>query len=268
MNNLSYYGLNKNLFKKDIEVKDLYKSESYKEGIERLEYIKEVKGIGLITGVTGVGKTTLIRGYINTLNKEKYNIIYISLTNSKKFEFLSIICNELRLSLGECYISNIKRKIQEEIINQKKNYGKETIIIIDNAEKLNKEILKDFDFLYEFEYDSEDYTSIILCGGEEIKEELKKSIYESLKQRLIFIYKLDGLTKEESKEYIETRLKISGQTKMIYEKNAVYALHNASHGIIRKLNTLINLSMIIGYQSKKEVIDEEIIRIAVEESKI
>ena len=55
---------------------------------------------------------------------------------------------------------------------------------------------------------------------------------------------------------------------MIYEKNAVYALHNASHGIIRKLNTLINLSMIIGYQSKKEVIDEEIIRIAVEESKI
>lgn len=268
MNVIGYYGLNKNIFMKDVKVKELYKSESYEEGMNRLKYIKELKGIGLITGVTGVGKTTLVRGFIDSLNKEKNNIIYISLTTSKKFEFLTMICQSLGLSLGDCYLTNIKKRIQEEIIKQKTKYGKDTIIIIDNAEKLDKEILNDFNFLYEFEYDSEDYTSIVLVGEDEIRKELKKTIYESLKQRLLFIYNLEGLNREETKEYIETRLKIAGQTTMIYEETSINALHNASQGIIRKLNTLINLSMMIGYQVKKTKIDEEIVRIAVEENRI
>ena len=268
MNIMSYYGLTKNLFQKNVKVEELYKSETYKEGIARLEYIRQIKGIGLITGVTGIGKTTLIRGYTETLNKEKYNIIYISLTNSSKFEFLTIFCRELGINLGDCYLSNIKRRIQKEIIKQKKEYGKETLIFIDNAERLNKEILKDMDFLYEFQYDNEDYTSIVLIGEEEIREELKKSIYEKLSQRLVFMYHLEGLKKEETKEYIKTRLELSGQKGMIFTDNAINALYNASHGIIRKLNTLINLGLMIGCQEKTDKINEEMIRIAVEEIKI
>ena len=124
------------------------------------------------------------------------------------------------------------------------------------------------DFLYEFEYDKEDYTSIVLCGEEEVREEIKKSIYESFNQRMVFKYHIEGLKKEEVKEYIKTRLEQSGQTEMIFEENAIYALYNASHGIIRKLNTLINLCFMIGYQEKKSKIDEEIVRIAVEESRM
>ena len=268
MNANSYYGISKNMFQKEVEAEQLYQSSSYKEGMNRLEYLKVVKGIGLVTGVTGVGKTTLMRGFAESLNKDKYNVIYISLTNSKSFEFLTIICQALRISLGDCYLSNIKRRIQEEIIKQKKEYGKETIIIIDNAEKLKKEILCDFDFLYEFHYDSEDYTSIVLCGEADITKELKKSTYESLRQRLVFTYHLQGLEREETKEYLKTRFELGGQSKMIYTDNAVNVLHNASHGIIRKLNTLVNLSMIVGYQLKKEQIDEEMVRVAVEESEL
>lgn len=268
MNNLSYYGINSNAFKKDIEIENLYESESFKEGMTRLEYLKNVKGIGLITGNTGIGKTTLIRCFAEKLNKEKYNLIYVSLINSKKFEFLTIICNSLGISLGDCYLTNIKAKIQKEIIKQKKEYGKETIIIIDNGDKLTSEILKDINYLYEFEYDSEDYTSILFCGGEDLKNELKKCIFESLRQRLLFKYKLEGLTKEESKDYIKTRLEIGKQSKMIFTDRAINALYNASHGNIRKINTLINLCLIVGYQSKKEIIDEEIVRISVEESEL
>lgn len=265
---ISYYGLSKNLFQKNIEKEEVFEGESYQEGISRLKYLKEIKGIGLITGVAGVGKTTLLRSFMESLNKEKYNVIYLSLTNSKRFEFLSILCRELKIELGDCYLSNIKRRIQREIIKQKNEYGKETIIFIDNAEKLKEEILKDMDFLYEFEYDKEDYTSIVLCGEEEVREEIRKSIYESFNQRMVFKYHIEGLKKEEVKEYIKTRLEQSGQTEMIFEENAIYALYNASHGIIRKLNTLINLCFMIGYQEKKSKIDEEIVRVAVEESRM
>ena len=70
---ISYYGLSKNLFQKNIEKEELFEGESYQEGISRLKYLKEIKGIGLITGVAGVGKTTLLRSFMESLNKEKYN---------------------------------------------------------------------------------------------------------------------------------------------------------------------------------------------------
>ena len=117
MNITSYYGLTKNLFQKNLKTEELYKSETYKEGIGRLEYIRQIKGIGLITGITGIGKTTLIRGYVEGLNKERYNIIYISLTNSSKFEFLTIFCRELGMNLGDCYLSNIKERIWKRDLN-------------------------------------------------------------------------------------------------------------------------------------------------------
>lgn len=268
MNNLSYYGINNNAFKKDIDADNLYESGSYKEGMLRLNYLKNVQGIGLIIGNTGVGKTTLIRGFVNKLNKEKYNVIYISLINSKKFEFMTLICKSLGISLGDCYLSSIKTKIQKEIIKQKKEEGKDTVIIIDNGEKISSEILTDINYLYEFEYDSEDYTSILFCGNSSLKDELKRSAHESLKQRLLFSYKLEELTKNESKEYIKTRLELGEQSKMIFTDTAINALHNASEGNIRKINTLINLCLIIGYQNKKEIIDEEIVRIAIEESEL
>lgn len=267
-NSISYYGLNTNPFNKDIKTEMLFKGDSFKEGMNRLNYLKEVKGIGLLVGATGVGKTTLLRAFKDSLNKEKYNIIYLNLTSMKKFEFLNIICNNLGINVGDCYITSIERKVQEEIIKQKEEYGKETIILIDNVDKYSKEILKNLNFLYEFDMDREDYTSILLCGEINMLDELSKSVYESIKQRIVCKYKMSTLSNKEVKEYIETRLEISNQTNSIFTNNAITALSNVSHGVIRKLNSLINIALIIGYQYKKKEIDEEIIRIAVEENRI
>ena len=268
MNYLSYYGLEKNPFVKDIKTNELYESEGFKEGYNRLIYLKEIKGIGLITGVIGTGKTSLLRKFKESLNPERYNIIYVSITNIGRFEFLNIICKSLGIDTGDCYIANIKRKIQETIIKEKRDYNKDTIILIDNAEKLTKEMLQDMDYLYEFDYDSIDYTSIILCGEDEIRLELSKKIYESFRQRIICMYKIGGITRSETKGYIKTRLLQANQTNDIFNEKAINGLYNASHGVIRKLNTLINLSLMIGYSKQEQIIDEDIVRQAVEENKL
>lgn len=268
MKYISYYGMERNPFIKEIKTEEMYESIEFKDGFSRLEYLKEIKGIGLITGITGIGKTSLLRKFKESLNKEKYNIIYISVTNIGKFEFLNMICKALGLDTGNCYVGSVKRKVQEEIKREKEEYNKETIILIDNAEKLTRGMLLDMDYLYEFDYNSVDYTSIILCGKEEIREELSKKIYESFKQRIICMYKMEGLNRNEVKDYIKTRLEMVGQTNEIFQENALNALYNASHGVIRKLNTLINLSLMIGYQRQQPIIDEEIIRLAVEENRL
>ncbi len=268
MKYISYYGMESNPFIKEQKTKNLYESEEFKEGYSRLEYLREIKGIGLLTGIPGVGKTSLLRKFEENLNKEKYNVIYVSITNIGKFEFMGMICTKLGIDTGNCYMNSVKVRIQEIIKREKEEYGRETIIIIDNAEKLTKEMILDMNYLYEFDYNSIDYISIILCGNEEIRDELKKNIYEGLRQRILCMYKMNGLKRMEVEEYIRTRLVLVNQTNEIFTKSAINALTNASNGVIRKLNTLINLSLMIGYTVQKQKIDEEVIRMAVEENKL
>lgn len=265
---LSYYGLDKNLFQKMIDEKEVYESEDYKNTISRLEYLKEIKGIGIITGVTGIGKTYSIRCFKEKINEDLYKIIYISATQLTVFEFLNSLCKGLGLDVGNCYRNDVENKIQEEVKKLKKEKHQETIIVIDNAENLDSKVIMELKNLYEFDMDSVDYISIILVGTMELKTELRKSKYESFHQRIIVQYNMSGLTRNEVKEYIISRLKLSGQEKMIFTDNAVNALYNVSSGNIRKLNNMIITSMMIGYQRKLKEIDEEVVRLAKEESEL
>lgn len=262
---LSYYGLEKNIFQKQVEEREVYKSENYRNTISRLEYLKEVRGIGLITGVTGIGKTLCIRSFKEKLNKDLYKVIYVSATKLSVFEFLNVLCKELGLDVGNCYRNEVESKIQRTIKKLKEERNQSTIIVIDNAENLDSKVIMELKYLYEFEMDSIDYISVILVGSEEIKEELKKAKYESFQQRIILKYNMIGLKREEAKEYVRSRIKLSGQEKEIFKENALNALYSASGGNIRKLNNLIITSMMIGYQKGQKLIDEEIVRLAKEE---
>ena len=262
---LSYYGLDKNLFQKEINSKEAYQSANYKNIMNRLSYLRDVRGIGLFTGGSGMGKTYVLRCFTDALNKDLYHVIYISVSRLTVFEFLNALCIELGLDVGNCYRNDVERKIQQEIKKRKKEQNKNTILILDNAENLNSGVILELKTLYDFEMDSVDYVSIILMGNEKIKSELKKAKYESFQQRIIVQYTLENLTRGEVKEYVETRLKLSGQTNQIFNEKSLNALFQVSGGNIRKLNHLIITCMIVGYQKQSKIIDEEIVRLAKEE---
>lgn len=270
MQYLSYYGLDKNIFQKEISVKEAYESESYKNMMGRLEYVKEINGIGLFTGSSGVGKTYITRCFVSSLNEETNKIVYLSASASKltTFEFLNILCKELGLEAGNCYKNEVEKKIQEKIKKENKENHKKIVLIIDDADNLSSEIVSQLKFLYDFEMDSVDYVSIFLIGNEKIKAELKRSKNESLRQRIIIKYNIEKLSRIEVKEYVKTRLILSGQSVDIFNENAINALYQISSGNIRKLNNLIVTSLMIGYQNKVKIINEEIIKIAKEELEI
>ena len=110
--------------------------------------------------------------------------------------------------------------------------------------------------------DSKDYTTIILVGHEELRKELSKIKYEILQQRIVVNYRFNGLTREEVKEYVISRLELANQKNKIFEVSALSALYSASKGSPRRLNNLIINCMMIGYQNNKSEIDEEIVMLA------
>lgn len=262
MEYLSYYGLESNLFNKGVTSEVCFKSRDFKNVINRLNYLKEIKGIGLFTGSPGLGKTYSLRCFIDSLNEDLYKVIYISPTNLGKFEFFGNIAKQLKISLGNCYKDEMYENIQKEIKRLVNEQRVEVVIVVDDAQNLNPKILSDLKILFDFYMDSKDYTTIILCGHEDLRRELSKITYEALQQRIVVNYKLEGLSREEVKEYIKTRLELSKQKNEIFEETALNSLYNASKGNPRRLNSLIINSLIIGYQQEKEKIDDEVIMLA------
>ena len=110
--------------------------------------------------------------------------------------------------------------------------------------------------------DSKDYTTIILVGHEELRKELSKVKYETLQQRIVVNYRFNGLSREEVKEYVISRLELANQKNKIFEEAALTGLYSASKGSPRRLNNLIINCLMIGYQNNKTEIDEEIVMLA------
>ena len=255
----SYYGMSCNPFLNKNNI--LYKNRDYQECNARLNYLKEVKGLGVILADPGLGKTYILNAFIENLNKDLYKVIYITAKNNYNlFDFYKELANQLNISVGACYKCDLYKNIQNEIQRLVKHQRIEPIIVIDDAHFLSNEILINLKILLDFDEDQKDYTTMILCGCPELKERLIKKNYETIYQRIIVNYQLQGLSREEVKEYVETRFKIANITTPIFTTPALNALYNVSKAIPRRLNNLVLNCLMLGYQNKKQLLDEEIVR--------
>lgn len=86
--------------------------------------------------------------------------------------------------------------------------------------------------------------------------------YETLQQRIVVNYKFNGLSRDEVKEYVISRLELANQKNKIFKESALTALYSVSKGSPRRLNNLIINCLMIGYQNNKSEIDEEIVMFA------
>lgn len=256
----SYYGMSCNPFTKETNTKNKFESNDYKELMNRFNYLKEINGLGVFTGPPGYGKTFTIRSFIDSLNKDLYKVIYISVVDGYTlFDFFKEVGKALNIDIGACYKSDLYNNIQKEIVNLVELYKVRPVIIIDDAHNLSREVLQNLKILFDFAMDSKDYTILILVGQPELKTELSKNVYDSIHQRIIVNYRMKGLTREEVKEYVRSRLEIASVKNDVFTEDALNALYSCSKSSPRRLNTLILNALMLGYQYKIPNIDSEII---------
>jgi general secretion pathway protein A len=256
-----FYGMSFNPFEKGLKEKDAYLSKDLKEMISRLEYLDKTRGIALFTALSGVGKTFAIRCFNKKLNNNLTKIIYLSFSTVSSTEFY----RQLSLALGlepSAKKSDMFKAIQEHMDNMLNDKRIHYIIVLDEAQYLNNDILKDFKMLMNFDMDSKDCFSLVLVGQPILNNILEKQIHESLKQRIIINYEFEGLSLEEVKEYIESRLSLVESSIKIIDENAISAIHGCSSGSIRKMNAILTKALMIGAQHEKKTIDTDIIMAA------
>lgn len=256
----SFYGMSCNPFLKEESIKYKFESNDFIQTINRFYYLKEIRGIGLFVGEPGFGKTYVARYFIKQLNNDLYKAIYISANKDmSSFDFYKVIADNFNVDIGNCYKTDIYNNIQNEIKRLVLKDRIQPIIIIDDANLLTREILQNFKVFYDFDMDSKDYVSLILIGTPDLKIELSKTLYEPLKQRIIVNYTFSGLSRDEVKSYIETRLEYSNTFNTIFEIDAINSLYSCCKCSPRRLNTLIVNSLMLGYQKGLSKIDSSII---------
>lgn len=256
----SYYGMSCNPFIKDITTENKFESSDYRQLINRFNYLKEIKGLGVFIGPPGYGKTFAVRSFIDQLNHDLYKIVYISATsNMTVFDFFKELGKALNLDTGACYRTEMYGNIQKALKRLVEIDRVQPLIIIDDAHHLSRDILNLLKVLFDFDMDSRDYTSVILIGHSELKTELSKKIYESLNQRVIVNYSMKGLSREEVKDYVKTRFEIANVNNDIFKEDALSALYSCSKSSPRRLNTLILNCLMLGSQYKENNINSEIV---------
>ena len=257
----SYFGMKTNPFKKDIEIQNTYEFSDFKEVQARLKYLINTKGIGLITGTSGKGKTYSVKYFTKNLNTNLYKPVYLSLSTLTVMDFYRNLCIGLGIEPA-CRKIDMFKQIQERIKQLVKDRKITPVIICDEAQYLRTDILNDLKMIFNFEMDSKDYAVLILIGQPVLNDILSRSVHEALKQRIMVNYTFTGIDFEEIKNYIIDRCAIAEISNSIFEDSAITAIQANCGGSTRQLNNLIDKCLLICSKKQENTITTETVLLA------
>jgi general secretion pathway protein A len=232
----------------------LLKDERIAQGLARLEYFAHQGDIALIIGHTGVGKSSLLRLFIQSLSRNRYRPLYIHLTHINARALLRLIVTEL----GEVPKMG-KDRLFLQIIHRTQKDDLATVLLIDEAHLIDPDALTDIRLLISSGVHTELPLKIILSGQEPLGQLLKRSSHADLVHRICVRYHLHPLTKEQSSAYIDSRMRCCGASEKVFEPEAKAIIHDYANGIPRQINNIATACLINAACGDLQKIDEQLV---------
>ncbi len=254
-----YWGLQEKPFENTADPRFLYESPQHEEALTRLRYaIYEDKGIAVLTGVFGCGKTVIAEKLLETVGRGAYEIAFIVNPQLSGIELLRDIIYNLGVKEE---LTNEKDKVVHklvEVLHNNFDNGKRSIIIIDEAHLIKEvQIFEELRVLLNFQYNHRFLLSLLLLGQPELREKINN--LKQFSQRVAIRYHLVGLDKKDVPKYIRHRLEVAGSTKKIFEEDSYDYVSKQSGGIPRRINQICDMALFTGYGEGVKTIDSDII---------
>jgi len=257
-----YYGFSKNPFdKQSLCVKDAFQSKDHREMMTRLDYLNNVRGIGVFTAAPGLGKSFTLECHAAALDRNLNEFAYICLSTVNITEFYRLFCAALGIDVkfGK---QAMFRAIQDRIFHLFKERKKPFTLFLDEAHELSDIILKDLKMLMNFNYDSLHCFTLVLAGEPHFNRTLEKAIHESLRQRIVIHYGFSGLSDAETEQYLLHKLRIAGAAESILGEGTLSAIISYAKGCPRLLDNLMNEALKLGSQLLKPSLNTDTIMAA------
>lgn len=254
---LNFYELKKSAFNVTSNPDFFFESQSHREAISSLLFgIQERKGIILITGEVGTGKTTLCKALFEKLPPE----VKLSLVLNPYFsdvQLLKAIAEDFGIIIQGTNRLNIVKAINKFLMDLNLNNGN-AVLVIDEAQNLSARQLEQVRLLSNLETKEEKLLQIVLVGQPELKEKIGQYNLRQIYQRIIVKHQLTPLREDEIKEYIDFRLKKGGQGNAVFSPEVYKTIYDFSKGIPRLINILCERALILGFIRQEHVLSEDI----------
>lgn len=254
-----FYGLEDSPFTLTPDPRFIVFTPSYNEVLASLYYgLENAKGLIVLTGEVGTGKTTALRWILRRLDSSVL-AAYVFNPRLSIDEFYHHVTQMLGIRdwTNKAELLSVMGKVLEE----RHRRGLRTVLIIDEAHELSDYVLEEIRLLMNFESDNAKHLQIVLTGQPELREKLNQPNLRQLKQRVALRCKMHSLPNvEEVERYITERLLIAGSDQPnIFTPGAIDFLFQCSEGIPRQINNLCDNAMIAAYAAGEQIIGRALV---------
>ena len=262
---LDYYGLKEAPFSITPNPRFLFYSAKHREAFNHLLYgIRERKGFVQLTGEVGAGKTTLCRALLDQLGPNFSTALILNPVLDAD-QLIKAIAMEFGLKVKGMDRLETVAEINVFLLDQMAQ-GRDTVLIIDEAQNLTHELLEQVRLLSNLETDERKLLQILLMGQPELRDRLNDHSLRQLRQRITVRYHLSPLRRAELAQYVQHRLHVSGANGVPYFSTAaLWRIYLYSKGIPRLINALCDKCLLAGYVQQQDKIDFRMVGTAIRE---
>ena len=256
-----FYGLEARPFELTPDLRYLFLTPGHSEALAHLEYgLSGRKGITVLTGEVGTGKTTLLRAALEHTKGTGVRYAHLSNPTLTRREFYEFLTAEFRLSPAAAQSKAQFLLELTRIVQQHHDSGGVTAIVIDEAQSLPLELIEEIRLLANLETNEVKLMQVVLVGQPELGERLNEPRLRQLKQRIALRCALEPMTLQETAAYIAGRIRIAGgDAPRLFTREAVSEIHARARGIPRLVSVICDNALVTGFASGLSRIDRAII---------
>lgn len=247
-----YFKMTNHPFPAHLPAQDIQKDARFSEALDRLRFFVEHETCALITGDEGVGKSSLIRLFIEMLADKRQPHVYLHLTQLPTSAFLKLLVN----ALGE-KPAPTKDAVLMQITSKLAASDKNTICIIDEAHLLEAETLVDLRLLLSSAIDASARFKLLLVGHSQLKHDIRQSRHTALAQRTTIRYHINPYSMQQTFDYIDFHLKRVHASTKLFDEDVKKQIHEQSRGVPRIINNLATASLITAVSINSQKITAE-----------
>jgi type II secretory pathway predicted ATPase ExeA len=233
-------------------------------GMEKLRYLADRRGIALLTGAPGTGKSTLLRAFMGSLSKTAYCVCYVAHTTCSCIDLLRLICRGFDIAPPHTR-AEVTRALKERILKLSRQNKIHPILVLDEGHLLTGPFFDELRIITNYDGDSRDDLTILLAGHYQLESTLRLAVHEAFAQRVLFRIRLKGWDRDEVDKYIQFRLERAGRTAKLFLPDAIEAIWKASRGVPRQIDRAAEHALLIAFRQRKKEIAAEIINDVIEE---
>lgn len=256
---LPHFGLTSEPFSNAPVTRFYFESDQHQQALVRLGYaLSSMKGLAVVMGDIGTGKTTLARRLLDALPESEFEAALLVIIHSGVDA--SWLLRRIAMQLGVAEPANEKLALLSQLYQrlvQIYESGKKAVVLIDEAQMLaTRELMEEFRGLLNLEVPERKLISFVFFGLPDI--DTMMNLDPPLKQRVALKFNLEGMTVEGTTEYVDYRLKQAGATRAIFTPLAMRVIHRAAAGTPRVINTLCDNLLLESFLAKQNEVSGDL----------